>query len=319
MRKIYCFGEAVYDIIFKDEKPVEAKPGGAMLNVAISLGRLGLPVCFVGDFANDRVGNIIKKFLEENNVDTSYITMYTNAKSRIALAFLDEKNNADYSFYKIRIEDKPYIRFPELQPDDLLMFGSYYAIKPEIRSMVSEFIHNCNNKGAIVVYDPNFRLAHLKMLDQLKPFIEENIAVADITKGSDEDFRNIFHTEDAEKTFSVLDHLGCNSMIYTRNRYGVDLHTADYQHHYDAIGVKPVSTVGAGDTFTAGMAYWLYKNNICKSNLRNLSPEKYEQMINTAILFATNVCKSYDNYISFEFINELKESFITQNSNNDKK
>ncbi|HPI30211.1 MAG TPA: carbohydrate kinase [Bacteroidales bacterium] len=319
MRKIYCFGEAVYDIIFKDEKPVEAKPGGAMLNVAISLGRLGLPVCFVGDFANDRVGNIIKRFLEENNVDTSYITMYTNAKSRIALAFLDEKNNADYSFYKIRIEDKPYIRFPELQPDDLLMFGSYYAIKPEIRSMVSEFIHTSKNNGAVVVYDPNFRLAHLKMLDQLKPFIEENIAVADITKGSDEDFRNIFHTEDAEKTFSVLHHLGCNSMIYTRNRYGVDLHTADYQHHYDAIGVKPVSTVGAGDTFTAGMAYWLYKNNITKHILQHLAPEEYEQMINTAIRFATNVCKSYDNYISFEFINELNESFITQNSNNDKK
>ncbi|HQI69677.1 MAG TPA: carbohydrate kinase [Bacteroidales bacterium] len=315
MRKIYCFGEAVYDIIFKDEKPVEAKPGGAMLNVAISLGRLGLPVCFVGDFANDRVGNIIKRFLEENNVDTSYITMYTNAKSRIALAFLDEKNNADYSFYKIRIEDKPCIRFPELQSDDLLMFGSYYAIKPEIRSMVSEFINNCKNSGAIVVYDPNFRLAHLKMLDQLKPFIEENIAVADIAKGSDEDFKNIFHTEDAEKTFSALHHLGCQSMMYTRNRYGVDLHTTDYQHHYDAIGVKPVSTVGAGDTFTAGMAYWLFKNNISKNKLQHLSPDEYEQMINTAIRFATNVCKSYDNYISFDFINELNESFIDQPEN----
>lgn len=319
MRKIYCFGEAVYDIIFKDEKPVEAKPGGAMLNVAVSLGRLGLPVSFVGDFANDRVGNIIKRFLEENNVDTTYITMYTNAKSRIALAFLDEKNNADYSFYKIRIEDKPYINFPVLQADDMLLFGSYYAIKPEIRAMVTEFIHTCRNNNAIVIYNPNFRLAHLKMLEQVKPFMEENIHNSDITKGSDEDFKNIFHTEDCESTFSVLNQLGCKSMIYTRNRYGVDLHAGHYQNHFAAIGVKPVSTVGAGDTFIAGMAYWLFKNNIDKAKLQHLSPGEYDQMINMAIRFATNVCMSYDNYVSMEFISALNKSEINQDENNEAK
>jgi len=284
---------------------MEARPGGAMLNVAVSLGRLGLPVCFVGDFANDRVGNIIKKFLEENHVDTSFITMYSNAKSRIALAFLDEKNNADYLFYKIRIEDKPYIRFPVLQPNDILLFGSYYAIKPEIRDMVSEFIHRCRNNQALIIYDPNFRLAHLKMLEQLRPFIEENISIADITKGSDEDFRNIFYKEDAGTTFEVLHELSCKSMIYTRNRYGVDLYTPDFQKHFPAIGIKPVSTVGAGDTFTAGMAYWLFKNNIDKNHLTNLQPDEYEAMIFTAIKFATNVCMSYDNYISDEFVSGL--------------
>ncbi|HOY32986.1 MAG TPA: carbohydrate kinase [Bacteroidales bacterium] len=308
MRKIYCFGEAVYDIIFKNEKPVEAKPGGAMLNVAVTLGRLGLPVYFVGDFANDRVGNIIKKFLQDNNVDTTYITMYTNAKSRIALAFLDEKNNADYSFYKIRIEDKPFINFPILQQDDILLYGSYYAIKPEIRAMVSEFVSACRNNNAVIVYDPNFRQAHLKLLGQLKPYIEENISNADITKGSDEDFKNIFQTEDAETTYSVLNNKGCKSMIYTRNRYGVDLHTTNFQNHLPAIGVKPLSTVGAGDTFTAGMAYWLYTNHIDKMKLQQLSLEEYEKMITTAIEFATDVCKSYDNYVSMEFVSRLKNS-----------
>ncbi|MCK9613372.1 MAG: carbohydrate kinase [Bacteroidales bacterium] len=305
MRKIYCFGEAVYDIIFKNEIPVEAKPGGAMLNVAVSLGRLGLPVYFVGDFANDRVGNIIKKFLKENNVDTTYITMYTNAKSRIALAFLDEKNNADYSFYKIRIEDKPYINFPELQQDDILLFGSYYAIKPEIRTMVSEFIHQSNQKNALIVYDPNFRLAHLNMLEQLKPFIEENISIADITKGSDEDFKNIFQIEDAGATYNLLKKLGSKSLIYTRNRNGVDLQTYDFESHVPAIGVKPISTVGAGDTFTAGMAYWMYKNKIDKIKLQRLSLDEYNKMITMAVRFATDVCLSYDNYISYHFRDEL--------------
>jgi len=313
MRKIYCFGEAVYDIIFKDEKPIEAKPGGAMLNVAVTLGRLGLPVHFIGDFASDRVGTIIKKFLSENNVDTTYITMYANAKSRIALAFLDEKNNADYSFYKIRVYDTLHIDFPVLNSDDILLFGSYYAIKPEIRQMVAEFLKQTRDNNSLIIYDPNFRLAHLKMLDQLKPFIEENIAYSDITKGSDEDFINIFNVNDAAETYSIVKSLGCRSLIYTKNRYGVDLKTEFYNNHYDAIGVKPLSTVGAGDTFTAGMAYWLFKNNITKKHLQNMPSEAYGQMITTAIAFATDVCKSYDNYISMDFVDEIQSKFQQTN------
>jgi len=308
MRKIYCFGEAVYDIIFKDEKPVEAKPGGAMVNVAVTLGRLGLPVHFIGDFANDRVGNIIKNFLNENNVNTTHITMYSNAKSRIALAFLDEKNNADYSFYKIRVDDTLLLDFPVLQPDDILLFGSYYAIKPEIRQMVTTFLRHARENSSIIIYDPNFRQAHLKMLNQLKPFIEENISFANITKGSDEDFMNIFRANHISETFDTVKKIGCRSLIYTKNRYGVDLQTDKYNNHFNAIGIKPLSTVGAGDTFTAGMAYWLFSNNIMLNDLKNLTLEQYEMMITTAIEFATNVCKSYDNYISKDFVSRLLQS-----------
>jgi fructokinase len=307
MRKIYCFGEAVYDIIFKDEKPVDAKPGGAMLNIAVSLGRLGLPVHFVGDFANDRVGCIIKNFLALNHVDTSNITMYNNAKSRIALAFLDKNNNADYSFYKIRVEDELQLNFPELQEDDILLFGSYYGIKPEIRSMVYEFLKKCRSKNAIIIYDPNFRKAHLNMLDLVRPFIEENITIADITKGSDEDFVNIFNTCSAEETFKKIETIGCRSLIYTINRKGVDYCMQGHQFHYPAINLLPVSTVGAGDTFTAGMAYWLFKHKIKQSDISSLTELQYKDLISTGVKFASDVCMSFDNYLSHKFIAELEK------------
>ncbi|MEI6123356.1 MAG: carbohydrate kinase [Bacteroidota bacterium] len=305
MRKIYCFGEAVYDIIFKDEKPIDAKPGGAMLNISVSLGRLGLPVSFVGDFANDRVGRIIKDFLNTNHVDTSMITMYTNAKSRIALAFLDKKNDADYSFYKIRVDDKLHINFPELQADDILLFGSYYSIKPEIRSMVIDFLRQTKKNKAIIIYDPNFRLAHLKMLPQVKTFIEENISLADITKGSNEDFAIIFNSNDASETYKIVKEFGCKSLIYTKNRHGVDYYFKDCTYHHPAIDLIPLSTVGAGDTFTAGMAYWLFKNGIKQTDIPNFRQTEYTDMINTAIGFASDVCLSYDNYISDKFVAKI--------------
>jgi fructokinase len=302
MRKIYCFGEAVYDIIFKDEKPVDAKPGGAMLNIAISLGRLNLPVNFIGDFADDKVGSIIKRFLVENKVDTSYITMYNNAKSRIALAFLDKCNNADYSFYKIRVEDTLNINFPELMEDDILLFGSYYGIKPEIRPMVIDFLKKCRRNKAIIIYDPNFRKAHLNMLETVRPFIEENIALADFTKGSDEDFSNVFQTGTAHDTFKLIAKFGCKTLIYTRNKHGVDYCNGIHQSHYPAIDLIPVSTVGAGDTFTAGMAYWLFKNNVRQSDITSLTTEQFKEMIGTSVSFASDVCMSFDNYLSQQFV-----------------
>ncbi len=302
MRQIYCFGEAVYDIIFRDEKPVDAKPGGAMLNIAVSLGRLNLPVSFIGDFADDKVGRIIKNFLVNNKVDTSCISMYNNAKSRIALAFLDKNNNADYSFYKIRVEDTLSIKFPELKEDDILLFGSYYGIKPEIRPMVIDFLKRCRKNKAIIIYDPNFRKAHLNMLDQVKPFIEENISLADITKGSDEDFANVFNTCSAKNTFDSIKNMGCKTLIYTRNKHGVDFCNGIQQSHYPAIDLIPVSTVGAGDTFTAGMAFWLYKNKIKQSEIYSLDLNQFQEMIGTGVSFASDVCMSFDNYISHQFI-----------------
>ena len=81
MRKIYGIGETVFDIIFKNEQPQAAKAGGAMLNSAVSLGRIGLPVSFISEYASDNVGRIIDSFLSENGVGTGYIEYNRYARS----------------------------------------------------------------------------------------------------------------------------------------------------------------------------------------------------------------------------------------------
>lgn len=63
MRKVIGIGETVLDIIFKDNKPVEAVPGGSTFNAIISLGRCGVNASFISEAGNDRVGDYIIKFL----------------------------------------------------------------------------------------------------------------------------------------------------------------------------------------------------------------------------------------------------------------
>ncbi len=184
MRRLFALGETVYDIIFKNDKPVEGRPGGAMLNTAVSLGRLNAPVYLISGFPDDYIGEIIQNFLVQNDVNTDFVTTYMCAKSRSALAFLNENQDANYSFYKIQQKKKTPLQFPEVNEDDIILFGSFYAIKPDIREEVRAFIEYARSNGALIVYDPNFRKAHLNMLDEVQPFIEENIALSDIVKGS---------------------------------------------------------------------------------------------------------------------------------------
>ena len=133
MRKVIGIGETVLDIIFRDSQPISALPGGSTFNAIISLGRAGVSTGFISETGNDRVGRLITNFLEQNGCPSSSVCVYPNTKSPLSLAFLDEKNDADYVFYKDHPNDRLEFQYPDIEPDDIVLFGSYYALNPVIR------------------------------------------------------------------------------------------------------------------------------------------------------------------------------------------
>ena len=296
INNIFTIGEVVYDIMLKNGQPVAAKPGGSMLNSAISIGRSGLQVSFIGTCGQDKVGALISDFLSGNKVDTSFLH-HGNSQSIIALAFLDEKNNASYSFYK---GDKPPEQppLPSPGPHDFVLFGSLYSVSHPSINTTTELIKNASDQGALIIYDPNFRDSHLPALPGVKPFIEENISGSNIVRGSDEDFENIFGTESAVSTWELPCFKNCNVLIYTRSSDGVDLCTPGFRKHYPVPSIKPLSTIGAGDSFNAGIIVSMFENNINRYNIINCSEEVWDRIIEKGISFSTAVCMSYDNYIS---------------------
>jgi fructokinase len=308
MREVYTIGDTVLDIIFKNGKPVEARPGGGMLNTSISLSRLNIPVHLIADIADDAVGKIIEDFLIKNNISTEYLSRYTEdmAKSRIALAFLDDDNNANYSFYKIRKTGKAFLNIPDIKENDILLFGSFFGIKAEIRDDVIKIIDLAKKKKAIVIYDPNFRKAHLGMKSNVLEYLSQNIELSDIVKGSDEDFENIYNLNSAQDVFVELKNSKCKNIIYTANKYGVWINTPNVKQYYSARNINPLSTIGAGDTFNAGIIYSLLKHNILLDDIQNIKDDIWNQIINTAIDFSSSVCMSYDNYLDENFIKNYK-------------
>jgi fructokinase len=300
MRKIYTIGETVLDILFKNQLPFTAKAGGACLNSAVTLGRLNLPVYFLGEYGMDEVGNIIDAFLKKNHVSTQYVYRYYGGKSTLALAFLNENNDASYDFYKIYPDKRLDVKFPDISQDDIVLFGSIYAITLEVRSKLMEFIREANKKKAIVIYDPNFRKQHLHDLTKLRPLIFENMSHANIVRGSNEDFSFILGADDADEAYAEVS-THCKNLLYTANRTGVFVRTERYSLTCPVKPLDPVSTIGAGDNFNAGIVYSLFRHNIGYNDLSALPENTWKEIVATAVEFATHVCMSYDNYISDEF------------------
>ncbi len=297
MRRVYGLGETVLDIIFKDNQPVSAKPGGSVLNAMVSLARLGHPISFISELGNDKVGDLVVRFLSENNIDSTYVQRYENAQSALALAFLNNKNDAEYDFYKNYPEDRLNIELPDFKKDDIFLFGSFYAIDSRLRSNILRIVQHAISKGCIIIYDPNFRKSHAKELDQLLKYVLNNITSADIVRGSDEDFANIFGAKTAEDAFRLVSYR-CENMVYTANAQGVYLHTNQFVEKYGVNKIEPVSTIGAGDNFNAGIIHSILKQGILKEDLKLLSKEKWGQIIETGIQLSAEVCMSLDNYIS---------------------
>lgn len=306
MPRIFAIGETVYDIIFKNAQPIAAKAGGSMLNTSVSLGRLGLDVNFVSDLGKDTIGDTILRFLSENGVSTRYIEQYENRKTAIAIAFLDESNDASYTFYKDFPENRlSYLKF-DFEEGDIVLFGSFFALTENIRPILLKFLNYAHEKGCILIYDPNFRKPHLHELEKLKPYILENIALSDLVRASDEDFKLIFDVDNASDSFKILNENGCSNMIYTANSKEVLMMS---QHHIVSAGVpviEPVSTIGAGDNFNAGLIWTLANNVVTKKEMEHLPINIMQSIIANGISFASEVCMSYDNYISNEYASRLK-------------
>jgi fructokinase len=305
MRKIYGIGETVFDIIFKNGQPQAAKPGGAMLNSTVSLGRIGLPAYFISEYGKDNVGNLIDEFLSINGVNSDYVYRFTEGNTGLALAFLNDRNDASYTFYKNYPDKRLDIEFPEIFQDDIILSGSIYAITPEIRERFRMFTKYAKKKKAILIYDPNFRPTHSSDLQSVLPLIIENMQTAAIVRGSDEDFRNIFNCMTADEAWETAGKY-CQCIVYTASERGVYVRTPNFKGMFPVEKIIPVSTIGAGDNFNAGMIAALYREGITIDKLGKIGVEEWEKIISTGVEFATDVCLSYENYISSDFAEKVK-------------
>lgn len=309
MRKVIGIGETVFDIIFKEDNPVAAVPGGSTFNAIISLGRAGINTTFISETGDDRIGRRIIEFLKENGVNADSVSVYQGTKSPLSLAFLNERNDAEYIFYKDHPNDRLDFIHPAIERDDIVLMGSYYAINPVIRQQVAAFLDYAKAQGAIIYYDVNYRASHKHEIMRLTPNIIENLEYADIVRGSSEDFEIMYKKKDADSVYKSEISFYTKKFIYTQGSEPVELRAdGGLSKQYTIEKTDTVSTIGAGDNFNAGFIYGMLKHGITRDIIdAGLTEEQWDGIVSCALRFSANVCKSINNYIDNDFASEIKQ------------
>ena len=306
-RKVIGIGETVLDIIFKGGQPIGAFPGGSVFNAIVSLGRAGVSTTFISETGNDRIGDQVVSFLRDNGVNADLVNRCPNGQSPVSLAFLDEHNNAEYLFYKDHPHDHVDFVYPDIQPDDIVIVGSFFAVNPAVRPQVMGLLDYAHNHGAIIYYDVNYRPAHKNDVMKITPNLIENLEFADIVRGSREDFETLYRKSDPDKVYTAEISFYCKKFVYTQGADPVVVRAdGNFRREYAVPETETVSTIGAGDNFNAGLLYGLIRYGITKDQLdRGLAPEEWDKLVAYAQLFSNEFCKGIYNYVSKEFGEKL--------------
>ena len=304
-KRVIGIGETVLDILFKNDQPQKAVPGGSTFNSIVSLGRAGVPCIMVTEVGGDHIGDMTCKFLRDNGVSDEFVCRHPHTKSHITLAFLDENNDAQYTFYKdhasAALDGLTIERMNELMNEgDVVLFGSFFAINPAIRPAVSRLLHTARKAGAWLYYDINFRKSHIPDIPDVIGNIEENMRLADVVRGSKEDFEYLYGLSDPDAIYEKVKPF-CNRFILTDGAREIRVYTPNLvesrKTKVERFSVQPietVSTVGAGDNFNAGYIY---------AKLKGMDTPA--ERVKMAQRWSQDVCRQIGNNISDELVKEL--------------
>lgn len=254
---IVCCGEALIDMLPRvtttGETAYVPMNGGSIFNTAIALGRLGISTGYFSGLSTDFFGESLQQGLKASRVDLRY-TKIQDLPSMLAFVKLDN-GHARYSFFDENSANRMLTKkdLPKLKADvTALHFGSIALInEPGASTHAALMKREC--KKRVICLDPNIRPTVIKKKAPYLKLLKSLIPMADILKISDEDVKWITGGSDFAGAAKKWLKLGPKIVVVTKGGDGVEAFTTRYHISKPAVKVKVVDTVGAGDTFTAGL------------------------------------------------------------------
>jgi fructokinase len=229
--------------------------GGSILNVAVGLARLGHHVAFAGKIAEDYFGRHLLLTLKTEGVETRFVS---TTKAQTALAFVAmEEGEPVYSFYGdgtadtlLTVDDVPESLYQETS---ILHVGSISLVRGTTPATVLETFERLKGK-ALLSLDPNIRVSLIHDESAYRALLHRLIALTDILKLSYVDLAWLLHGISVEESMLHLSGLGPALVIITQGEKGVLARSGSSQAlQVSTFPVTVIDTVGAGDTFCAGL------------------------------------------------------------------
>ena len=257
MTRGLVIGESLIDIVGSDEHV-----GGSPLNVAVGLGRLGREVDFLTYLADDSYGRRIIDYVEAAGVQLLSESR-TAKRTATARSTIAADGSAEYVFDL----DWQLSGTPPVAPPLFVHTGSIAAVQDPGCLAVAALI-DTYRVSATVTFDPNVRPSLIAHRESAVARIERLIERSDIVKVSEEDLRWIDPVRPPEQIAQMWLGLGPAIVAVTMAERGAVAFCASGAARVPARAVRVVDTVGAGDSFMAGLLDALWGSGLLGADRR---------------------------------------------------
>lgn len=270
---VTCMGELLIDFVAQqtgvsvgEADGFDKKAGGAPANVAVAVAKLGLTSAFLGQVGDDPFGHYLSDVLAQEQVDVRGLRF--TQKARTALAFVSLRTDGERSFSFYRNPSADMLMTPRdvalevLDETRIFHFGSITLIGEPVRSATLSAAEYARNKGALISYDPNLRLALWDSPEAAKEGMLMGLDYAHIVKISEEELEFLTGGDDPRPLWRDSLRL----IAVTHGAKGSTLYTRRERAQHKGYKVSAVDTTGAGDAFMAGLLVRLLELGMTPEN-----------------------------------------------------
>ena len=279
---VVCFGEVLWDIL-----PSGAVPGGAPMNVAYHLHKLGKNPALITKTGTDQSGRDLVNIFSGQGVCTNYFQADDTWQTGKVYASPNDDNEVVYDIVMPVAWD--FIHwdnaFTHLLADaKYLVFGSLAARNKVSRDTLFRLLEIAGNK----VLDINLRRPHYnrRLAEQLirkADFVKMNLAELELIAGW---FSR--HTSTDDRLKSIGDRFRLSNMVVTMGGDGALLLINGQIARHPGFKVPVVDTVGSGDAFLAGLLSRLLDNAGTEAAL------EFASALGAFIATQRGACPEYD-------------------------
>ena len=290
MKKVIAIGEALIDFIphekgraLNDVENFLRVPGGAPLNVAAAVAKLGGKSQMLTKLGQDGFGDAILNEVKPLGVDVSRISRTNEANTALAFVSLREDGERDFSFYRNPSADMllsaEEICVEDFNEKDILHFCSVSLIDAPIKEAHRRAIEIAKEKGCLISFDPNVRLPLWKNPEDCRKAILEFLPLSNIVKISDEELEFITGIKDEKEALDFLLTGDVKVIIYTKGTNGAEFITKERVIFSPSFKVSAQDTTGAGDSFIGSLLYQVAEGEYSLEQLVDLSEEKVQEIL----------------------------------------
>ena len=268
----------------------EPHPGGSCLNVAVGLGRLGVPTAFLARLSSDAFGEMLRAQLADSGVHPTYV-VDTDDLTTLAAVHLSG-GQPTYTFHAENAADRGLLpeHLSPLPADAALHVGSIALMLEPVASTL-EWLLLREAGRRVVSLDPNVRPGLISDRVMYLDRFEGWLRLVDIVKVSEEDLAWLYPHLPQEEVIAAWHAAGVALVVVTQGEHGAVASTPLGSTSCMAPPVRVVDTVGAGDAFMSGALAHLHERGLLSRDaLRTLETPALSELLRVACLVAANTC-----------------------------